>query len=83
VAVDEGDHAQAVGGGLEGGDIAVLERAQAEPSRIGAEQAVEQGVGGAEVEHGHGAGLSPDPSGLDDAPVAVPPDADLLEARHV
>ena len=48
--VDDGDHAEAIGGGLEGRDVAVLERADAQPPSGCLEEALEQRVGGAEVE---------------------------------
>ncbi|MFQ5745343.1 MAG: hypothetical protein ACE5HV_17445 [Acidobacteriota bacterium] len=46
------------------------------------QQPVEQRVGAAEVQDRDGVRLSVDALGLDDAPVGVPMDSDLLQACH-
>ncbi len=83
VPVDEGDDAEAVSGGGEGGDVAVLEGTDLPAAFGGVEETVEQGVGGPEVEYGDGAGFAVDPAGLDDSPIGTAMDDVALKAGHL
>ena len=80
--VDQRDDAQTLRGGGKGGDGAVLERADREAAGGSRQEAVEQGVGGAQIEQGNSAGLAVDAAGLDDAPIAATLHEVPLEAGH-
>ena len=81
--VDQGGDAEPLGGSRQGGDVAVLERANAQASGRILQEPLEQRIGGSEVEHGDGARLAVDAAGLDDAPVGASVDNVSLQAGHL
>ena len=81
--VNQGGDAEAVSCRREGGDVAVLKRADAQTTGRGLQESLEQCVGRAHVDQGNGARFAVDAAGLDDAPVGVPADDVTLEASHM
>ena len=81
--VDQGGDAESLGGGREGGDVAVLKRANAQAAGGRLQESLEQGVGSAEVEYGDGAGITVDATGFVDPPVGASVDDVTLQASHL
>jgi hypothetical protein len=81
--VDDGGNLEAVGGGLQRRDRAVFEGLDAEGTGPAGEQALEESIGGAEVQDRHGPWFAVDASAFDDAPVGVSFGPDCLEACHI